>query len=184
MPDFLVLMGEIDNDPLARGYSTMSDQEVADSLNAVDRSIPKPVLTKDVLEYLSRQINGTGSNQRAALSMLREFAEFGTVRGTAPTMTAGAARQSAADMIWIMLKYGSLETVFDVTNANIQSQFTSIGPDGNNGPNVLTTTQLTAIQNMAAELTSRAGEIGWGFMGLGVTAEDVTRSRAMLLEGL
>lgn len=184
MPDYTILMDEIDADPLTRGYATMSDQEVADSLNVVDRNVPKPVLTNQVLEYLSRQINGTGVNQRAALSMMREFAEKGTVRGAVPTMTAGAARQSAADMIWQMLQYGSVDTVFDVTNANIQAQFTSIGPDSGNGPSVLTSAQLTEIQNLASQPVSRGTEIGWwGIDGMTVTAEDVRRARVYLSEG-
>lgn len=175
MADYSILATEVNDDPLNRGYDGMSDQEVADSMNAVDRSVPRPVLTNQVLEYLSRQINGTGANQRAVLSMLREFAEKGTVRGAVPSMTAGAARQSAADMIWQMLQYGSVDTVFDVTNANIQSQFNSIGPNGGNGPNVLTTTQLSEIQNLAAYLVSRCMEINWGSPS--VSAEDVSRVR-------
>lgn len=180
MPDFTILTTEVGNDPLARGYAGMTDQQVADSLNTANRTVPKPVLVKDVLEYLSKQINGTGNNQRATLSMVREFAEAGTVRGTAPSVTPTAslaARKSACDMVWQMLKYGGLDVFFDVTNANIAAQFVAFGPDGTSGPSVLTSTQLQDIQNLAAEVTSRALEIGWG---MDVTAEDITRTRGFL----
>ena len=39
MPNYAALADEINTDPLGRGYSTMSDQEIADSLNAVDRVV-------------------------------------------------------------------------------------------------------------------------------------------------
>ena len=37
MPNYAAIADEINADPLARGYAAMSDQEVADSMNAVDR---------------------------------------------------------------------------------------------------------------------------------------------------
>ena len=40
-----VLQDELTNDPLARGYSTMSDAEVATSLNTVNRDYTQTTLT-------------------------------------------------------------------------------------------------------------------------------------------
>lgn len=38
MTDFAALKAELDNDPLVRGYATMSDEEAAVSLNVQDRT--------------------------------------------------------------------------------------------------------------------------------------------------
>ena len=37
MPDYQILRTEIDTDPLSRGYSGMSDTEVADDMNLINR---------------------------------------------------------------------------------------------------------------------------------------------------
>ena len=39
MPNYAAIADEINADPLGRGYEFMSDQEIADSMNAVDRVI-------------------------------------------------------------------------------------------------------------------------------------------------
>ena len=43
--DYQVLKNEIDTDPLVRGYAGMTDQQVADSLNTVDRTRNRSVMT-------------------------------------------------------------------------------------------------------------------------------------------
>ena len=43
MADLVALKIELDADPLVRGYSGMTDQQAADSLNTVNRSIPAVV---------------------------------------------------------------------------------------------------------------------------------------------
>lgn len=43
--DYKVLKNEIDTDPLTRGYAGMTDQQVADSLNTVDRTRNRSVMT-------------------------------------------------------------------------------------------------------------------------------------------
>ena len=39
------IRNELDADPLGRGYATMTDQEVADSLNTADREVIRSTLT-------------------------------------------------------------------------------------------------------------------------------------------
>lgn len=167
MPDLSILINEIENDPLSRGYAAMTDRQVADSLNMVNRSANRLALVQEVRSYLATELNGTGNNQRSSLDMVREFAEAGTVRGTAPTVNPTqslAARRSACQMIWCMLRYGFANEGFLVGNANVRAQFASIGPDGGNGPNVLTTAQLTAIAALAAGAVSRGEELQWGIV--------------------
>lgn len=43
--DYQVLKTEIDTDPLTRGYAGMTDQQVADSLNAVNRTRNRASMT-------------------------------------------------------------------------------------------------------------------------------------------
>jgi hypothetical protein len=57
MADIDRLADELANDPLVRGYSTMTDQEVADSLNAPNRQYYVRVPSHDLLEW-------SGSNNR------------------------------------------------------------------------------------------------------------------------
>jgi hypothetical protein len=46
---------EIDTDPLARGYSGMSNQEVADDMNIINRTTPKSTLTgSEVLNAVNK----------------------------------------------------------------------------------------------------------------------------------
>lgn len=47
MPDIQALKTELASDPLGRGYSALSDQAAADSLNAVDRDRIKSSLSGD-----------------------------------------------------------------------------------------------------------------------------------------
>jgi len=50
MAQLEMLKSEIDNDPLTRGYAGMTDQQIAESLNAVDRTVTAEFLSgSDVL---------------------------------------------------------------------------------------------------------------------------------------
>lgn len=83
-----MLKTEIDTDPLARGYSGMSDAEVAASLNTVDR--PGDVPAKDVKRYLmmvgkwakisDHTVNASDEADRQAcialIDALKEFDDF------------------------------------------------------------------------------------------------------------
>lgn len=177
MPDYSILAAEINNDPLSRGYSGLNDQQVADSLNTSDRTVSRISYVGAVRSYLSTQINGTGINQRSVLALLAEFADSGTVRGAVPSVTPSTsldARRSAAQMIVFMLRYGSDTEGFLVNDANVESQFVSIGPDGNAGPSILSNSQLLDIAALAEESVSRGVEIGWGI----ATNDDIARVRA------
>lgn len=169
--NYAILKSEITNDPAALGYATKTDQQIADLLNAVDKSVKAFVTVDQVRQYLIKQIKGTGANQRSTLDMIREYAEAGTVRGVVGTETAPAARRSGAQMIWYMLRYGTPDSFFEVDNVNVAAQFTSIGPDGSSGPSVLSAGELTAIGAMATRLVSRASTLGLETVAPGHVAE-------------
>lgn len=154
-----VLKNEIDTDPLGRGYSGMSDVQVATDLNTEYRNVQAFVTADQVRQYLITQLSGTGVNQRSSLDMIREFAEAGTVRGGPPSGNAPDARRSGAQMIWYMLQREDTDARFPVDDANIRTQFIAIGPDGGNGPSVLTAAQLAALDALAIRTISRAEEL-------------------------
>lgn len=52
MPDFRILMNELTNDPLGRGYAGMTHQQVADSLNAVNRDRWVQLSSADIFEAI------------------------------------------------------------------------------------------------------------------------------------
>lgn len=47
MANIIALKAELDSDPLGRGYALMTDFEVAESLNAVNRDIQRSLLSGD-----------------------------------------------------------------------------------------------------------------------------------------
>ena len=56
-----VLIDEITMDPLVRGYTALTNAQISDSLNAVDRPASAPI--RDVLDYAIR--SGVVSFRRA-----------------------------------------------------------------------------------------------------------------------
>jgi len=77
--DYKVLRAELTNDPLARGYSGMTDKQVADSLNAIDRdqavqSIGGQELFEAVVlaEY--------GALSASEMTLLNAFIDMGTIQ--------------------------------------------------------------------------------------------------------
>lgn len=60
MPNYAAIADEINADPLSRGYSAMSDQEVADSLNVVNRSVPVEEVPSSALIEATTTSDWTG----------------------------------------------------------------------------------------------------------------------------
>lgn len=55
MVDIDVIKTEIDTDPLVRGYSTMSDAQVADDMNTEYRTIKKKVPVSEIQSYAIKE---------------------------------------------------------------------------------------------------------------------------------
>ena len=49
--DYAILKTELTTDPLGRGYAAKDNQQVADSLNTVNRTLQEPVPIKQVLRW-------------------------------------------------------------------------------------------------------------------------------------
>lgn len=68
-----VLRDEISNDPLARGYATMSDAEIADSLREIlDRTIERPTLSaSEIFEAIDEnEYDALSAGQKQKLGVL------------------------------------------------------------------------------------------------------------------
>ncbi len=73
MSPTLVLRSELDDDPLGRGYSAMTDDQVIESINERDRAAPlRPIPSAELLGWSSAGANTAGAasdkarNQRLA----------------------------------------------------------------------------------------------------------------------
>jgi hypothetical protein len=100
-----ILRAEITDDPLSRGYETLSDSEVADVLNAPDRSGRKPVPATDVRLYVllnglfpgiqNLAANGQDPAQKGtAVTILQTIApnSFDTIRMNLPNVHAAVGQ--------------------------------------------------------------------------------------------
>ena len=57
MSPTLVLRAELDNDPLGRGYSTMTDNQVIESINEPNRPAPlRPIPSAELLGCTTRAV--------------------------------------------------------------------------------------------------------------------------------
>lgn len=170
--DLLALKALIDTEP---ANAARTDAEVlAWLMELVDA--PREVSVDAVRQYLITQIDGTGSDQRASLDLIREVAESSTIRGASiPTSGGNAgnlARMSGARAIWWVLGRGDGEAVFPVDDPNVRSQFLALGPSG---LAILTSAQLNAIDALAVDQKRRDVAAGIGSAILG----DVTAARLL-----
>ena len=168
--DLLALKALIDTEPL---NTARTDAEVLAWLYE-PVTVARVVSTEDVRSYLITQINGTGSDQRSTLDLIREVAESSTIRGASiPTSGGNAgnlARLSGARAIWWMLAQHDAQ--FQVDDSNVRDQFIALGPSG---LDILTNTQLIAIDGLAVESVER-----WvGNVSPGPALGDVTAARAL-----
>ncbi len=139
------LSDEITNDPLSRGYSGMTDAQVADSLNAVDRPAPVPV--EDVRRYL-HLVDAWGDIADASRD----------------TTLLASKRKAARKMVDALQDFES----FDLQNYGTQigARLGELVTEG-----MLTTDQRTVIIAMEASRQSRAQELGIGRVRIGHVEE-------------
>lgn len=141
----------IDSEPANSGRT---DAEVLAWLKEVV-DVPRLVLVPELRTYMATQAYGSGLGKRTLWDAIREFADVGTVAGGAFAGNAAAARRSAAKGITLMLAAGGEGEGFPVQSQVVVDAFTALGNDGGNGPALLTSAQLLAIQALAAESKQR-----------------------------
>lgn len=91
MPDYKILKTEIDSDPLTRGYSGMTDLQVSDSLNTVNRDNWVPITAAQVYEAVS-QSDYDGLDPVIDAADLAELDRIFSLGGDIPTAPGGRVR--------------------------------------------------------------------------------------------
>lgn len=178
MMDFFALKTEITTDPLTRGYSAMSDAEVAVDMNTAYRSAPGTL--EAVFTYMmstrthtnqgtdTNASNGTPSTLLGRLIMAAQATSvpadpFGA--GDTPlTRTLNSRGLHSAKAFLFMLQAGLVANV-DFTN----TEQGDILQDLVNG-GVMTATNRTDIIAISENANTRAQELGFGEMSEGYVA--------------
>lgn len=131
------LSDEITNDPLARGYSGMTDQQVADSLKAVSREVDRLVDLRELISYLLK-------NKR-----------WVPIKSESESDALGVQGETTAFMV--IMDNPNFDSL-DLTDATTLTMLGAIKTAG-----LLNAADQTAIVAMGKELISRADELGIKF---------------------
>ena len=176
MPDIQILKDEITNDPLIRGYAGMTDIQVADDMNLINR--PAEGGTERMLNYCiknrSRTNNGADTTPLPLIGRLQLVADAALTED--PFGTTIAANQVSREMkTWArtflyVLTSPTLETL-DFLDTEVDTGYIALGP----GEAVVwKTPDIDALKGFSQNQQSRGTEIGWGRVREG----DVTLARA------
>ena len=131
------LSDEFDNDPLARGYVGMTDEQAVVSLNTKNRSVHVSLGADDLNTWAA----GNGRYRKIETAM----------EGTAPSGISDATR-SIARAAWRMVDRDS--TQFDPNDAEQEGLVDALVAAG-----VLSAADKTTLWDRAGELISRADEL-------------------------
>jgi|SRR5579859_1118143 len=155
MPSLTALQNELLADPLKRGYSVMTDDQVAASLDTVDITQSVDISLAAVEGYLL--FDGT-------LIHLQDYLAANT--------TPSATRTAAAALLAVINspRQVILQTSRPDVYAAVQAQMQILVAD-----NLLTAQQSNDLLAMMSVTVSRAQQIGWP---QGVASSDVKAARA------
>lgn len=163
-----VLKNELANDPLARGYSGMTDQQAADSLNTADRQVDGPAVGSAIIEYLLTN-NHRGENLFGRIAMVAEAKTGDSVpmddTETGITMTARMIAGAKA-----LLKYADNENTVPLSDTTWDDIIQSVAGGGANAQ-CIGPTHKTALQALGEKTISRAEELGLSNVRPGTVAE-------------
>jgi len=152
--NYAALKTEITTDPLGRGYATMTNVEVAASLNAVDR--PGPVPAKDVVKAL--QIAGKWAEIERVANGLGTAAPDATIKAA---LTITSAVRTFED--------------FDLSDATVAATVNA-ALDALVAVTLISSADKAIVLALQNNRQSRAQELGlWA-----VTAADVKSARGMV----
>ena len=175
--DYVALKAELDTDPLTRGYSGMTDQQVRDDLHTLYRDAPHNPAA--LLDYMMKTEfrNSTIYGRVGLIADLQPDPTTGDF-GNAPTGASAAAvaidvRMVSAAKALIRLTSdtgGAIST--PLTNTELTNILTEM--DTSNAE-VMSIAQRDAIIGLSQNQQSRATELGFGFIHIG----DVQNARAL-----
>jgi hypothetical protein len=132
--DYSILKTELTTDPLGRGYATMSDAEIAASLNAADRTIVKLCM----VQYRTMMADIGVDATRAIMT----------------AMAAAGQTDTVVALVDLWLKDPKSEGV-DMGHANTREVIDDLVTAGS-----ITSAQAAAVKAMAEDTVSRATELG------------------------
>jgi len=177
MVDYAALRTEIDTDPLVRGYAGMTDQQIAESMNALDR--PAAGGVDGMLHYLlvnrSRDNSGSDTIPTALIGRLYAMAnanEGDDVFGVVPARLATQESIHAARLFLTLVQSPHL-TELNFLDTEVDFAYQVLG--GGSGRRVWKPADITALQGLSKNQQSRASEIGLGRVHVG----DVTTARTL-----
>lgn len=168
MTDIVALKAEIDDDPLTRGYSIMSDVEVAVDMNLVNR--PDVVEVRLLLKFLLldnvHQTDGSDTQDRAIWTRMQDVDALAVTPAAAVANPWGSTaigniteiQQIKATQLlefFTLSAQGALPV--DVTDSNFQVYLAGAQAAG-----CMSTTQETALLALSNNLQSRGSELGLG----------------------
>lgn len=154
MLNLTALQNELLTDPLGRGYASMTDDQVAASLDTIDISVIDSIPIANVEAYLLS--DGT-------LIRLEDYVTANPTPGPLNTAVAALLRVISSQRLTVF----QIETKEAYAGFNQQLQALVQA-------NLLTAQQATDLLNMAVTMVSRAQQIGWP---QGVSSSDVKAAR-------
>ena len=168
MADLVALKAELDNDPLIRGYSAMTDAAAAADVNLNNRNAPAAL--NEIRSYLLLELK-TSQTLFGRIAIVSESAVGDDPISEAVTLTL--EHITAAKSLMAVLKPAS-DFSLDVTD----SRFAKILSDlaAGTGCKAIQLTDKTALEALSQNQQSRAAELGIGFVRPG----NVTEARAIV----
>jgi len=172
--NYTALTSELTVDPLTRGYAGMTDQQAADSLNAVDR--PNVNGPYSVLSYMLNKTHktGTGTDQEYTNILGRLIHAAGADAGTSPfgqTDTMLLKQKHACQAVLFWLESPHAED-YDLTDTSLPLGLV-------NAADVFSVSQKTAIEALSQNRISRATELASDLQYSGlITVSHVATARA------
>lgn len=142
------LRDELVNDPLSRGYASMSDAEIAASLNVKDRAAQRPIPSAELLAWAAADGRYDKIND--------------------------AANNHASPAVRSLASAGRLMIQRDGTELNLAIADRAAMVAALVGADVLSADDKTSLEALAIQQTSRAAELGIGV----VRAGHVKRARS------
>ena len=109
MADLIAVRAELDNDPHARGYLTMTDQEAADSMNLADIGTVKDLTADAFMEIAGADWPSSAANRHYLIALV------GSKPGRVPTTRVGVRTKlgtvfSAATMVLKAAAWGDVKS--------------------------------------------------------------------------
>ncbi len=177
-----ILADEITNDPLARDYASMTDEQVADDLNTSYRPLDEPAEAGALFNYLAKETAKDDAAEPAATAIygrLQRVHEAGNetaeaagvasqVFGTDPEFSnLTPVRLDACRTLLAVAEQDRLQSLSQIMT---EQKFVDM-LDNVRGAGVMKPADVTAIQGLSQNTVTRAYELGLSRVRAGTVAQ-------------